>query len=244
LAGEVVLIPTFSKADIVERYNTPMHDGITPEARELAKILWNYQRLNLPIEPADVIIAMGCEDARVAERAAQLYKDGFAQWVVCTGHSGKRTKEMLQAKGFQTEADYFADIIQESGVPSGHILKEYKSTNSGENIAYTKELLAQKGIEPKSIIVVTAPYAERRQQATYAGQWRGQAVTVTSPQLSFKTYPTAALSEEYLINSLVGRVRRMKVYGDRGYQAKTEIPEHVWSACQRLIELGFTSQLA
>jgi hypothetical protein len=35
----------------------------------------------------------------------------------------------------------------------------------------------------------------------------------------------------------------MKVYAERGYQAKTEIPEHVWSACQQLIALGYTGQL-
>ncbi len=227
----------------IERYNTAMHYEVTAEAREFAKILWAYQRLNLPIQSADVIIAMGCEDGRVAERAAQVYKGGFAQLIICTGRNGERTEAILQAKGFKTEADYFADIIKKAGVPSDCILKEDRSTNSGENIAYTKELLAQRGIEPKRIIVVTAPYAERRQQATYEERWTERAITVTSPQLTFETYPTAELSEDYLITALVGRVQRMKVYAERGYQAKTEIPEHVWNACQRLIDLGFIKQV-
>jgi uncharacterized SAM-binding protein YcdF (DUF218 family) len=220
-----------------------MNDEITDEVHELAKMLWEYQRLGLPIEPADVIIAMGCEDNRVAERAAKLYKDSFAEWIVCTGHSGERTKAMLQAKGFQTEADYFADIIQKTGVPSDHILKEDKSTNSGENIAHTRALFIQKDIDAQRIIVVTAPYAERRQQAMYAKQWPGRTVTVTSPQLTYETYPTAELPEDYLINSLVGRVQRMKVYGDRGWQEKVVIPEGIWIACQRLIALGYTEQI-
>ena len=218
-----------------------MHE-ITPKVRELSKILWNYQRLNMTIEPADVIIAMGCEDARVAERAAQIHKDGYAKWIICTGQSGERTKALLQAKGFKTEADYFADIIQKAGVSPEHILKEDKSSNSSENIAYTKALFAQIGIEPQHIIVVTAPYTERRQQATYAKQWTGQTITVTSPQLTYETYPTSELSEEYLINSLVGRVQRMKVYGDRGWQEKVDIPEQVWDACQQLIALGDVEQ--
>ncbi|HVI69276.1 MAG TPA: YdcF family protein [Magnetospirillaceae bacterium] len=217
---------------------------ITNKARDLARILWNYQRLNAAIEPAEVIIAMGCEDGRVAERAARLYKDGFAQWVVCTGRSGGRTKAILQAKGFQTEAAYFADTVQKAGVPSERILKEDKATNSGENIAYTKELLIKKGIEAKRIIVVTVPYAERRQQATYAERWPEQSIIVTSPQLTFEAYQTEELAEDYLINALVGRVQRMKVYSERGYQAKTDIPEDVWNACQRLIDMGYTEQLA
>jgi uncharacterized SAM-binding protein YcdF (DUF218 family) len=220
-----------------------MHDSIKDEARKLAKSLWDYQRLNATIEPADVIIAMGCEDGRVAERAAQLYNDGFAQWVICTGRSGVRTRAMLQAKGFQSEADYFADIVQRGGVPPERILREDKATNSGENIAYTKELFTNKGIAATRIIIVTAPYAERRQQATYAEQWPEKVITVTSPQLTFETYPTSELTEDYMINALVGRVQRMKVYSERGYQAKTEMPEPIWYACQRLIELGYTEQL-
>jgi len=227
----------------MKHYTIPMHTTVTIEARKLAEILWHYQRLHAAIEPADVIIAMGCEDSRVAERAAQLYNDGLAPWIVCTGCSGDRTKAILQAKGFESEADYFAYIVQKSGVPSERILKEDKATNSGENITYTRALFAQKGITAKHIIVVTAPYAERRQQATYAGQWPEQAITVTSPQVTFDTYPNAELSEDYLVNSLVGRVQRMKMYGERGYQAKSEIPMQVWNACQKLIELGYTEQL-
>ena len=219
-----------------------MHN-ITPEARELAKTLWSYQRLDMALAPADAIIAMGCEDARVAERAAQLYKDGFSKWIICTGRSGERTKRLLQVKGFATEAAYFADIIMRAGVPSDHILKETKSSNSAENIAYTKDLFAQIGMTPKHIIVVTAPYAERRQQAIYAQQWAGQRVTITSPRLVYEAYPTPELPEEYLITSLVGRVQRMRVYAERGWQAKVEIPEPIWDACEQLMELGFTDQV-
>lgn len=220
-----------------------MQSKISSETQQLAKILWGYQRLDSLLQPADVVIAMGCEDSRVAERAAQLYKDGFCQWIVCTGRSGERTKVMLKAKGFLSEAEYFADIIQKADVPLNRILKEDRATHSIENIRYTKELLAETGIEAERIIVVTVPYSERRQQATYAAQWPEQLITVTSPQLSYETYPTAELSEEYLINALVGRVQRMKVYAERGFQAKVKVPDNVWKACQRLIELGYTKQL-
>lgn len=213
------------------------------EVQKLGNILWDYRRLDLALEPAEVAIAMGCEDRRVAERAAQLYKDNFCQWIVCTGRSGERTKAMLKTQGYTTEAAYFADIIHKTGVPSHHILQEDRATNSAENVAYTKELLDQYDITARHIIVVTAPYAERRQEAIYAAQWPQQSLQITSPQVTFDTYPTTGLSQDYLINALVGRVQRMKVYGERGFQIKTEIPKKVWEACQRLIELGYTEQL-
>lgn len=220
-----------------------MHPRTTAEARKLATTLWDYQRLNMPLKPAEVIIAMGCEDIRVAERAAQLYKDGYGTWIVCTGRSGERTRVMLKAKGYLSEAAYFAAVINQAGVPTKRVLKEDRATHSVENIAYTKELLASHAINAKHIIVVTAPYAERRQQATYAQQWPNQSLQITSPQLTFETYPTPELSEEYLINALVGRVQRMKVYGEQGFQAKTAIPDEVWDACERLIKLGYAKQL-
>jgi len=54
--------------------------------------------------------------------------------------------------------------------------------------------------------------------------------------------PTAELSQEHLINALVGRVQRMKVYGERGYQKTTKVPADVWGACQSLIKQGYNKQ--
>ena len=218
-------------------------DKTSDEVTKLGKILWDYQKLNVELRPAEVVIAMGCEDVRVAERAAQLYRDGYCKWIVCTGRSGQRTKATLEAKGYPSEAEYFAAVIHQAGVPTDCILKEDRATHSVENIAYTKELLAERSIDAGHIIIVTAPYAERRQQATYDLQWSRQSLQITSPQVTFETYPTSELSREYLINALVGRVQRMKVYGERGFQAKTAIPNRVWNACQRLLELGYTDQL-
>ncbi len=150
---------------------------------------------------------------------------------------------MLEQAGFATEAAYFASIAEHAGVDREHILIEDRATNSGENIAYTKELLAQKHISAGRIIVVVAPYSERRQQATYAAQWPGQEILVTSPQLTLETYPTAPMSMNYLINALVGRVQRMEVYSQKGFQAPVTIPGNARQAYERLVELGFVEHL-
>ena len=48
---------------------------------------------------------------------------------------------------------------------------ENKATNTGENIANSRALLAANGITPASLIVVQKPFMERRSYATFMKQW-------------------------------------------------------------------------
>ena len=123
---------------------------LTPEVLSFARKLWDYHHMNHSLVKSDCILALGSHDLRVAERAAQLFLEGWAPLVVCSGGLGNLTK------GFWTEseADQFASIAIRMGVPTNKVLVENKSTNTGENILFTEKLLAQKGLNPKSFIVV------------------------------------------------------------------------------------------
>jgi len=52
---------------------------------ELAKILWDYNQLNSPLEKSDCIMALGSHDIRVAERAAELWQEGYAPVILFSG---------------------------------------------------------------------------------------------------------------------------------------------------------------
>ena len=66
---------------------------------------------------------------------------------------------------------------------------------------------------------------------------------VTSPQISLEKYIDMNIeksgSVKPFINTLVGDVERMKVYADRGWQIKQDIPNEVWEAYLKLVKLGF-----
>ena len=94
---------------------------------------------------------------------------------------GNFTKDMWT----ETEADQFAAIAVNMGVPKASILIENKSTNTGENILFTQQLLQQKNLDPQSFIVVQKPYMERRSYATFKKHWPDKKLIVTSPQISF-----------------------------------------------------------
>ena len=209
------------------------------ETLHLAKKLWDYHHMHHALEKADCILALGSHDLRVAERAAELYLEGWAPMVIFSGGLGNFTKGMWT----ETEADQFAAIAIRMGVPETSILIENRSTNTGENILLTQQLLAQKKLDLRSFIVVQKPYMERRSYATFKQHWPDKKLVVTSPQISFDDYPTEDIPLERVINIMVGDLQRIKFYPEKGFQVYQEIPEDIWSAFEQLVASGFNKHL-
>lgn len=205
-----------------------------------AKILWDYHHMNHQLEKSDCILALGSHDLRVAGRAADLYLEGFAPLLIFSGGLGNLTSDIWTVP----EADQFADIAMKKGVPEKDILVENKSTNTGENITFTQQLLIEKGLNPQRFILVQKPYMERRSYATFKRHWPEKELLVTSPLYSFEDYPTEDIPMEKVINIMVGDLQRIKIYPAKGFQIPMEIPENVWLAYQKLIAAGFDKHLA
>ncbi len=211
--------------------------------KKLAEKIWDYHRLNHKLKKADLILVLGSHDTRVAERGAELFLAGYAPLILFSGGSGVYTKKLWQ----KAEADKFAEIAVKMGVPKENILIENKSTNTGENIQFSFELLKEKNINPRSIILVQKPYMERRTYATFKKQWpeRGVEITVTSPQISFADYPekNGFNTFDRVVNIMVGDLQRIKIYPQKGFQIPQEIPQDVWQAGGGLIKLGYDEHL-
>ena len=209
----------------------------------LAETIWDYHRLKHQVAPADAILVLCSHDERVAERGAQLFLEGFAPLIIFSGGHGAITRQLWP----EPEAERFARIALSLNVPRGSILIEAESTNTGENIVFTKRLLAAKGYDPHRFIVVQKPYMERRSYATFRKLWPEKEVVVTSPQVSFgsylEQYANRALSPADVVGIMVGDLQRIKIYPERGYQIEQEIPEHVWHAFERLVHAGYDQYL-
>lgn len=156
-----------------------MHD-IHPDA----KLIWNYLRLYQPVRPADTILAFGSHDTNVAERAAGLYLQKYAKRIIFTGGLGRITENIWQ----MPEAEKFAQIAETAGIPPEKIITETGSSNTGENIAFTKKKLESLGIDPGRCIVIDKPFKERRIYAALKKQWPELDFSVTSPQFTYEEY--------------------------------------------------------
>ena len=205
----------------------------------LAEKIWHYHQMNHELEKSDIILVLGSHDTRVAEWGAQLYLDGWAPILMFSGGLGNLTQGIWE----EPEADKFAAIAVSMGVPRDQILIENKSTNTGENIQFSRELLAQRTLSPQKFILVQKPYMERRTYATFKGQWPGKEIIVTSPQIPYYAYPTQQISEDEVINIMVGDLQRIRIYPQKGFQITQDIPDDVWDAYEQLLALGYSKHL-
>jgi uncharacterized SAM-binding protein YcdF (DUF218 family) len=204
-----------------------------------ARTLWDYHHVGHVLEKADCIIALGSHDTRVAERAAEVFLGGWAPLLVCSGHLGALTRTMWT----RPEAEIFADVAAARGVPRDRILVETRSTNTGENVVLSRQLLADGGVVPREAIAVQKPYMERRTLATFARRWPELEVRVTSPQIDFDHYATGDIRRDDVIHIMVGDLQRLVVYGRKGWSEPQDVPPEVMEAYERLVAAGYTRRL-
>ena len=214
------------------------------EALEPLQVIWDYLCLNQKPQKADVIVGFGNFNEDIPRRAAQLYLQGYAPKILFTGGLGRNTVGLLP----ESEADRFARVAISCGVPDDAIIREDKSTNTAENILFTKHLLEERNIPHGHILGIHQPFMERRITAAMGVYWPQQRFSVTSPQVTIPEYLEAArvqgVTENASISVIVGDFQRMKLYADKGWQVPQEIPEEAWDAFFRLVELGYDKQLA
>jgi uncharacterized SAM-binding protein YcdF (DUF218 family) len=204
-----------------------------------ARTLWDYHHVGHVLEKADCIIALGSHDTRVAERAAEVFLEGWAPLLVCSGHLGSLTRNLWT----RSEAEIFADVAAARGVPRGRILVESRSTNTGENVDFSRQLLAGRGLVPRRAVAVQKPYMERRTLATFARRWPELEVRVTSPQVDFDHYAAGDIRRDDVIHIMVGDLQRLVVYGRKGWSEPQDVPAEVMEAYEALVAAGYTRRL-
>lgn len=217
--------------------------ALPPDISSAVHLIWDYLQLNHTIAPAAAILALGSNDVRVAERAADLYLAGLAPLLIFSGGVGALTAGQY---GGRSEAAAFADAAAARGVPRAAMLVEGASTNTGENIRFTRALLEARGAPPPaSLILVQKPFMERRTLATFLAQWGPPptpAFAVTSPRVALANYPDARVQRLGLadvIETMCGDLQRIAVYPARGFQVPMPIPADVWAALRLLVRAGF-----
>ena len=207
------------------------------------RTVWDYLRLPHQLVKADAILVLCSYDTTVAERAAELFLEQWAPLLIFSGGRGAITRRLWD----DAEADRFARIAVDLGVPRERIVVENQSTNTGENIRFTRQLLADRGLDPQSFIVVQKPYMERRSYATFKRQWPGKALVVTSPVVSLDEYLAEhvdhPVSPDEVISVMVGDLQRIRLYPALGFQIEQEIPDEVWTAFQALVDAGYDRHL-
>ena len=200
-------------------------------------ILWNFMSMGHKVTSSDCIFVLCSNDTRVAEYAAELYLQKVAPYIVFSGGVGRFTEGSFE----RSEAETFASIARDCGVPEADIIIERHATNTGENVRFTYDLLTKRGLSPKRLTLVQKPFMEKRTYATFSKQWPEQAaeIRVTSQWQSWVDYFNEELPLDMVLGALVADFERVKTYPAQGFQIEMPIPDDVDQAYQALKKLGF-----
>ncbi len=122
------------------------------------------------LEKADVIFVPGGSYPELPERAAVLWKEGCAPYVVPSGRfsvtcgrfMGVKSKAGIYRDDYATECELYTDVLRRCGVEEKCILKEDKAEYTAQNARLSKILLDEKGIRPGKAILCCKAYHARR----------------------------------------------------------------------------------
>ena len=111
-------------------------------------------------EEADIIFVPGNGYPEMAERAAELYLEGYAPYVLPSGKysvtlgkfAGVQTKQELYKKDYETEWEFLRDVLIKKGVPEDKILREDQATFTYENAIYSRQVTDSHGIQVKKAL--------------------------------------------------------------------------------------------
>ncbi|ONI68636.1 hypothetical protein BWI15_37285 [Kribbella sp. ALI-6-A] len=204
-----------------------------------AQVIWDYHQLHHRHRPVDVGIGLGSHDLGVATFAAELYHQGFFSTLVFTGANSRTTA----ARFPRGEAVHYREHAIALGVPDSAVLVERLATNTGQNIAFARDLLAEAKVPVGSVLLISKPYMERRAVATCQKVWPEVEVVCASEPIELAGYIDSIGDPGLVIHMLVGDLQRVIEYPALGFAVEQVVPDDVRAAYQRLVDVGYASRL-
>lgn len=121
-------------------------------------------------EKSDIIFVPGNSFPHMAEQASLLWKEGFAPYILVSGHHAVGQQDFQGVSDctgkypdvFDSEADFLKSVIQSQGVPDDVILQDKKATYTYQNAIFSRELTDQLNLKISRAILCCNSYHARR----------------------------------------------------------------------------------
>lgn len=124
-----------------------------------------------PPQKSDIIFIPGAMTPEHAERAAELYRQGYAPYIlpsgrfsVTLGHPAPlspRGKELYPGE-YRTEWEFLRFVLTQSGIPKQAVLREDQATYTWENARFSRQVTDKMGLCVKKALLCVKPYHARR----------------------------------------------------------------------------------
>jgi uncharacterized SAM-binding protein YcdF (DUF218 family) len=113
------------------------------------------------ISAADIILVPGGSYPKLMEKAAELYKQGLAPYILPSGHFNPKIPD------YSSEWEFLKSIGIKLGVPEDKILKEDLASHTFENAEFSWKVIKENKLQVKKVILVCKAYHSRRALLTY-----------------------------------------------------------------------------
>jgi len=121
----------------------------------------NFIFVENSITPCEVILVPGGSRPHLAQKAAELYHQGMAQYIIFSGHANYRIPN------YPSEAEYLKTIAISLNVPEKNIFTEPKASHTFENAEFSLALLRKMNFSLDKFILVCKAFHSRRALFTY-----------------------------------------------------------------------------
>ncbi len=167
-------------------------------------------------QKADIIFVAGGSYPEPAETAAELYHEDYAPLIHISGgvsittgkFPGPKTKTKIYNGDYQTEYEFFYDVLQKNDVPDEAIIGENESSFTQENAMYARRVVDEKQISVRKALLVCKAFHARRCLMAYQAAF---------PTVEFYVIPVTGYDitkdnwyqSEAAITRVLGELRRI-----------------------------------
>lgn len=121
-------------------------------------------------QKVDAIFLPGGSHPEQPEYAAELYKAGFAEWVIPSGGvsvktgkwNGVRSKADIYDGDYHSDCEFFTDVLLKNGVPMSAVIAEDKAGHTRDNAYLSRKAVDEKGVKIDSAMIICKAFHARR----------------------------------------------------------------------------------
>ena len=118
----------------------------------------------------DAIFLPGGSHPEQPEYAAELYRKGYAKWLIPSGGvsvkrdkwPGVRSKADIYNGDYKTDCEFFFFFLNKNGVPLEQIYGDNKSGHTRDNAYFSKKVADENGLSIRTAIIVCKAFHARR----------------------------------------------------------------------------------
>lgn len=121
-------------------------------------------------ENVDAIFIPGGSHPELPEYAAQLFHNGYAKWLIPSGGvsvkrdkwPGVRSKAEIYNGDYESDCEFFIDVLLKNNVPIDAIIGEDKSGHTRDNAFLSRKVVDERNVEIKTALIVCKAFHARR----------------------------------------------------------------------------------